>query len=143
MKRYFRCRFRRPKPIQPEFVNGTPIEIISPLNHFQRPLPDTKDQLQAFDYEVVEQMHLLEAEYNKYFQDAKHSIQKDDMVKGIHYMNRSREIKNRIVQLDKRHHEILDKLEAIHMSHPNYQTYIRSQPTHNLKILFKTPPTPS
>jgi hypothetical protein len=143
MKRYFRCRFRRPKAIEPEFVNGTPIEILSPLNYFQRPLPDDKDQLQAFDFELVEQIHLLEAEYNKYFQDAKHCIEKDDMTRGIHYMNRSREIKKRIDQLDKRHHEILDKLEAILMSHPHYQIYIRPRQTHNVKMVLKIPPTPN
>lgn len=139
MKRYFQCRIRRISPKGPEFVPGTPVEIISPLNQFQRPLPDDKENLEAFDFELVEQIHLLEAEYNKYFQDAKHCIEKDNMPKAIHYMTRSREIKKRIDQLEKRHHEVLNKLEALLMSNPSYQKYMR--PIIPLSSNLKTLPT--
>lgn len=135
MKRYFQCRFRKMKPKgnEEEFVNETPVEILSPLNQFERSLPENKDQLEVFDYELTEQIHLLEAEYNKYFQHAKHSIEKNDMTKAVHYMNRGREIKNRIMKLERRHSDVMKKLEAMLLKNPSYKTYkglnLKSLPT--------------
>lgn len=142
MKRYFQCY--RKKKRQPEFIEGTPVEILSPLQSFMVTLPDEKEKLQVLDFEIVEQIHLLEAEYNKFFQDAKSSITKDDMVRGIHFMNRSRTVKERIDKLEKRHKEILDKLEYIILNDPNYAKYVqpRPKPRAVVKSILKTLPTP-
>jgi hypothetical protein len=133
MKRYFQCRFRHVKPTtkKEEFVNDTPVEILSPLNQFERPLPEEKEKLDVFNFELVEQMHLLEAEYNKYFQEAKYSIEKNDMTKAVHYMNRGREIKKRIMSLERRHSDVMKKLEAMLLKNPSYKIYMSP----NLKSL--------
>lgn len=133
MKRYFQCRFRRVKSnrLKEEFINDTPVEILSPLKQFERPLPEEKNKLEVFQYELVEQIHLLEAEYNKYFQEAKYSIEKNDMTKAVHYMNRGRELKNRIINLERRHCDVVKKLEALLLKNPSYKMYMSP----NLKSL--------
>jgi hypothetical protein len=120
MQRYFICYKKRTKPkkVSPEFVQGTPVEILSPLYTHLQALPTTKNELQQMDFELVEQIHLLEAEYNKRFQDAKYSIEKNDMVKGVHFMKRSNDVKKRIIELEKRHSEIQQALERIIMNYP-------------------------
>ncbi len=117
MSRYFSCH-KKQKVIKPEFVAGTPVEILSPLYIHLQPLPKERDKLEALDYELIEQIHLLQAEYNKRFQDAKHCIAKNDMARGLHYMNRSNEVKKRITELEKRHHDILNAIEEIVLRHP-------------------------
>jgi hypothetical protein len=141
MKRYFRCRIFKRKKAIPEFVNQTPTEVLSPINRFQRPLPDDKEQLQIFDFELVEQIHLLEAESNKNFQEAKYCIAKDDMIKALHYMNRSREIKNRIERLEKRHQEVIRKLEAIITNNQSYQKYVHPIHMQKIRAVKETSPT--
>lgn len=141
MKRYFSCR-RKSKVIQPEFVGGTPVEILSPLFKHCQPLPKEKDKLEALDFEIVEQIHLLEAEYNKRFQDAKHCIEKNDMVKGLHYMSRSNELKKRILELEKRHRDILDALEQILINHPSYPYSPQKIQKKSMRYFQETPPTP-
>lgn len=136
MSRYFKCH--KQKKVKPEFVEGTPVEILSPLFKHCQPLPTTKEELQILDFEIVEQLHLLEAEYNKRFQDAKHCISKNDMAKGVHHMKRSNDVKKRISDLEKRHHEIQEALEKIALS--SLRIRVPSQKT--LHQSFETPPTP-
>lgn len=116
--RYFICHKKKKEEAEPEFMDGIPVEILSPLFKHCQPLPTEKEDLQILDFEIVEQLHLLQAEYNKRFQDAKYCITKNDLIKGIHHMNRSNEIKKRIIQLEKRHTEIQHELEMILMMHP-------------------------
>lgn len=137
MKRYFSCRKKSSKVIKPEFIGGTPVEILSPLFKHCQPLPKGKDELEAMDFEIVEQIHLLEAEYNRRFQDAKHCIAKNDMVKGLHYMSKSNELKKRIIELEKRHQDIINVLDEMAINHPSY-------PYNLTKCVpsVRTPPTP-
>lgn len=143
MKRYFSCCKKSKIIQQPEFISGTPVEILSPLFLHCQPLPKEKDKLEAMDFEIVEQIHLLEAEYNKRFQDAKHCIAKNDMAKGLHYMSRSNEVKKRILDLEKRHKEIIDTIEYIVVSsssYPHRDYHIKQKP--NLRTFPESTPTP-
>ena len=110
MKRYL-CCFSKPKPCsEPEFVNGTPVEILSPLQTLLQPLPDDRGRLLVLDYEVTEQINLLKAESNRRFQEAKHHIENNELDRAIHYLRQTRDIDERIKILTTRHGEILDKL---------------------------------
>lgn len=141
MSRYFKCHKR--KKITPEFVEGTPVEILSPLFKHLQPLPTSKTELQILDYEIVEQIHLLEAEYNKRFQDAKHCIEKSDMVRGVHHMKRSNDVKTRIMELEKRHQEIQQALDKITLSNPAIPPLrIRLPSQKSMRQSFENPPTP-
>ena len=141
MKRYFICHKR--KKVKPEFIGGTPVEILSPLYKHLQPLPTKKEELQILDFEVVEQLHLLQAEYNKRFQDAKHCIEKNDLARGVHYMGRSNDVKKRITELEKRHHDIMEALEKIVLSHPAIpQTKARIPDQKFARQPFEIPPTP-
>jgi DNA repair exonuclease SbcCD ATPase subunit len=119
MKRYFICSKKKEKT--PEFVEGTPVEVLSPLYKQLQSLPTKKEELQILDYELIEQLNLLQAEYNRRFQEAKYCIAKDDMLRGVHYLNRSNDVKKRIVELEKRHTEIQNALEVIVMTNPALQ----------------------
>ncbi len=142
MQRYFVCH-KRSKKVIPEFIAGTPVEILSPLYKHLQPLPKDKNELYALDFEVIEQIHLLEAEYNKRFQDAKHCIAKNDMAKGLHYMNRSNEVKKRIKDLEKRHTEILNAIEDIVIKEARIPAYaVRPLLQKSLRSPVETPPTP-
>ncbi len=142
MQRYFVC-YKRSKKVIPEFIAGTPVEILSPLYKHLQPLPKDKNELYALDFEVIEQIHLLEAEYNKRFQDAKHCIAKNDMAKGLHYMNRSNEVKKRIKDLEKRHTDILNAIEEIVINQPGIPRYVvQTLSRKSSRSSFETPPTP-
>lgn len=134
MKRYFQCHKKQKKKIHSEFVEGTPVEILSPLFKHCQPLPKEKEKLQVLDFELMEQVHLLQAEYNKRFQDAKSSIEKNDLVRGIHYLTRSNDVKKRILDLEKKHQEILTALEEI----LKQESLLRKTSRTN----FQIPPTP-
>ena len=92
------------------------------------------------DFELIEQLHLLQAEYNKRFLDAKSSIEKNDLVKGIHFLTRSNEVKKRMLDLEKRHQEILKDLE--HINNEERALRIRTPSRKNSRTNFETPPTP-
>ncbi len=143
MQRYFSCS-KKSKKGKIEFVEGTPVEILSPLYKHLQPLPKEKQELLALDFEVVEQIHLLEAEYNKRFQDAKHHISKNDMAKGLHYMSQSKNVKKRITELEKRHTDILDALETIVLSETKIPAYRVQAPSRkSSRQSFESPPTPN
>ena len=111
MKRYL-CCFSKPKRCsEPEYVNGTPVEILSPLQSLFQPLPEDKEKLQALDFEIIEQINLLRAEANQRFQEGKSHIEKDELDRAIHYLRQTRAIEERIKTLTSRHTEIIDKLE--------------------------------
>jgi hypothetical protein len=112
MKRYFICHKKEKKP---EFVEGIPVEILSPLYKHLQPLPTKKEELELLDFEIIEQLHLLQAEYNKRFQEAKHCINKDDMLRGVHFLSRSNDVKKRMLDLEKRHTDIQIALDAIRL----------------------------
>lgn len=116
MKRYFLCS--KKKKDNPEFIEGTPVEILSPLSKQLQSLPTKKEELELLDYELIEQLHLLEAEYNKRFQEAKHCIAKDDMLRGVHHLSRSNELKLRMIELEKQHSEIQTALDTIRLPIP-------------------------
>jgi hypothetical protein len=101
--------------MKPEFIDGTPVEILSPVYKHLDPLPTTKEELEVLDFETLEQLHLLQAEYNKRFQEARYYISKNDMQKGIHYMRCSNELKLRMIELEKRHSDIQTALEPIRL----------------------------
>jgi hypothetical protein len=113
MERYCTCYKKR--RIKPEFIDGTPVEILSPVYKHLHPLPTTKEELEVLDFETIEQLHLLQAEYNKRFQEARYYISKNDMQKGIHYMRCSNELKLRMIELEKRHSDIQTALEPIRL----------------------------
>jgi len=119
MKRYFICYKKKEK--KPEFVEGIPVEILSPLYKHLQPLPTKKEELESLDFEIIEQLHLLQAEYNKRFQEAKYCISKDDMLRGVHFLNRSNDVKKRMLDLEKRHSDIQIALEKILMTNPALQ----------------------
>jgi hypothetical protein len=114
MKRYL-CCFSKPKPkpsSEPEYVNETPVEILSPLQTLFQELPLEKEKLQVLDFEIVEQVNLLRAEANKHFQEAKHHIEKNELDRAIHSLRRTRAIEERIKTLNNRHSEVVQQLEA-------------------------------
>ena len=110
MKRYL-CCFSKPKSCsEPEYVNGTPVEILSPLQILLQTLPNDREKLIALDFEVTEQINLLRAEANKRFQEGKYHIEKNELDRAIHYLRQTREIEERIKTLTTRHTEIQDRL---------------------------------
>ena len=110
MKRYL-CCISKPKPCsEPEYVNGTPVEILSPLQTLLQPLPEDREKLMTLDFELTEQINLLRAESNKRFQEAKYHIEKNELDRAIHYLKQTRDIDERIKTLTNRHTEILQKL---------------------------------